>query len=474
MVVLLGIAALVIDLGMSWMLRRHEQNAADPAAIAAARYIEDSDYAAMRTAACFYAQENGFFEGDTGCATALAPANKNLQVLWPPSGPHAGPFAGRPEMVLVVIRDTHPSFFGRIFGQSEATVTTGAVASRETVSANSNSLVALDPESCAAGKLHGNGDITIEPVVNPDTGVPYSGGYVHVNSSCATGSYNNTCSNGSGAFHQGGNAGAEIISPHIYIHGTCQASGGTVSSPVTEGAPQIGDPLAGLRGPRQEDYPGGYCPKKVGGMIVYNEVLPTSTGCQFNTNGMTADLTPGVYYGGWNFKGNSVTLRLQPGVYIIAGGGIKVSGSATVSSIGADPTTDPARVLIYSTDNTEDPTCTPAQARCVQGPIGLSGQSSLKTWGMDSGPWKGLLTWQDGQGSNPSAPITLVGQGSMNVAGTIYAPQAHVKLEGNGASTARLAVQVIAWTWDVGGNGDLYMPYDPSELYRITQRGLVH
>jgi len=93
---------------------------------------------------------------------------------------------------------------------------------------------------------------------------------------------------------------------------------------------------------------------------------------------------------------------------------------------------------------------------------------------MDSGPWKGLLTWQDGQGSNPSAPITLVGQGSMNVAGTIYAPQAHVKLEGNGASTARLAVQVIAWTWDVGGNGDLYMPYDPSELYRITQRGLVH
>ena len=43
MVVLLGICALVVDLGLSWMLRRQEQNAADPASIAAARYIEEGD-----------------------------------------------------------------------------------------------------------------------------------------------------------------------------------------------------------------------------------------------------------------------------------------------------------------------------------------------------------------------------------------------------------------------------------------------
>jgi hypothetical protein len=474
MIVLLGVGALVVDLGLSWMLRRHEQNAADPAAIAAARYIEDADIGAMRTAACFYVQENGFFQDDPGCATALDPANRDLEVLWPPSGPHAGPFAGRPEMVLVVVKSTHPSFFGRVFGQSEAVVATGAVAARETVSANSNSLVALDPTSCAAGKLHGNGDITIEPVVNPETGTPYSGGYVHVNSSCSNGSFNNTCSNGSGAFHQGGNAGAEIIAPHIYIHGTCQTSGGTVSSPVTEGAPQIGDPLAGLIGPRQEDYPAGYCPKKQGSQIVYDEVPVNSEGCQFNMNGMTATLTPGVYYGGWDFKGNNVTVKLLPGIYIIAGGGIKVSGGATISSVGADPTTDPARVLIYSTDNTTDPTCTSALDRCRQGSISLSGQSSLKVWGLDSGPYRGLLIWQDGRGSNPSQPVTMTGGGAMNIAGTIYAPLARVKLEGNGSSTATLAVQVISWTWEVGGNGDLYMPYDPSQLYRITQRGLVH
>ena len=479
MVVLLGIAALVIDLGMSWMLRRQEQNAADPAAIAAARYIEEDDPLVARgkmvAAACFYVQQNGFFEGDTDCANALNPSNKNLEVLWPPSGPHAGIFAGRPEMVLVVVKDEHPSYFGRIFGQSTATVATGAVAARETVSANSNSLVALRPDGCASGKIHGGGDITIEPVENPDTpGVPYSGGYVHINDECATGAFNDTCSNGSGAFHHGGNAGAELTAPHIYIHGTCQVSGGTVDSPVTEGAPQIGDPLAGLRGPRQEDYPAGYCPRKQGSTIVYDPILPTRDGCDFNTNGMTADLVPGVYYGGWNFKGNNVTLRLQPGIYIIAGGGIKVTGSATVSSIGADPTTDPARVLIFSTDNTVDTTCTPGLARCTQGSISLAGQASLKVWGLDSGPWKGLLLWQDGQGSNPSAPISLTGDGAMDIAGTIYAPLADVKLAGTGSSVARFAVQIISWTWDVGGGADIFMPYDPSQLYHITQRGLVH
>ena len=219
---------------MSWMLRRQEQNAADPAAIAAARYIEEGDSAAtrhkMNVSACFYAQQNDFFAGDNeSCDTARSAGD--LEVLWPPSGPHAGGFAGRPEMVLVVIHDEHPSFFGRIFGNERAVVTTGAVAAKESESANSNSLVALDPETCGAAHIHGNGEITISPVTNPETGSPYSGGYVHVNSACGGGSFDDACGSGSGGFHHGGNAGAELNAPHMYIHGTCQVSGGTVPPP---------------------------------------------------------------------------------------------------------------------------------------------------------------------------------------------------------------------------------------------------
>jgi hypothetical protein len=82
--------------------------------------------------------------------------------------------------------------------------------------------------------------------------------------------------------------------------------------------------------------------------------------------------------------------------------------------------------------------------------------------------------WQDRRGRNPSAPIDLTGNGTLNLAGTIYAALANVKITGNGdAEGTLLAVQVISYTWDIGGNGTLYMPYDPTQLYHFVQQGLV-
>ena len=480
MIVILAVGAIVIDLGLSWMLRRHEQNAADPAAIAAAAYIEDGDSAATRTqmniAACFYAQQNGFFTSDGGCATAVA--SDDLEVHWPPV---SGPFAGNDGMVQVVIRASHPSFFGRIFGSDEAIVTTDAVAAREQASGNSNSLVALHPTQCGAGKTHGNGTVVIDPVVNPDTGEDYNGGYVHVNSNCGSGAYDDACSNAAGAFKQAGNAGTKIIAPMIFINGTCEQNGGTVDSPVDEGAGVTPDPMASLFGPRQQEYAPGHCPTKQGTQIVYVPSIPTSQGCTWSVPNTTVTLTPGVYWGGWDFSGNNVTVRLEEGIYIIAGGGVSIAGKAEIDSTPAtiggdpDPASDPARILIYSTDNAVDVSCaSSSDARCIQGPIRMSGQTSLRIWGLDSGPWKGLLMWQDRRGRNPSAPIDLTGNGTLDLAGTIYAPLANVKITGNGdAVGTRLAVQVISYTWDIGGNGTLYMPYDPTQLYHFVQQGLV-
>ena len=71
-----------------------------------------------------------------------------------------------------------------------------------------------------------------------------------------------------------GNAGTKIIAPMIYIVGTCQQSGGTVVSPVDEGAEPAPDPMASLYGPRQQDYPPGHCPTRQGTNIVYS-LAPT-------------------------------------------------------------------------------------------------------------------------------------------------------------------------------------------------------
>jgi hypothetical protein len=56
------------------------------------------------------------------------------------------------------------------------------------------------------------------------------------------------------------------------------------------------------------------------------------------------------------------------------------------------------------------------------------------------------------------------------MSGTVYLPEANVKLAGNGDS---ITVQVIADTFDVTGNGSLSITYDADSLVKLRGTGLV-
>jgi hypothetical protein len=151
----------------------------------------------------------------------------------------------------------------------------------------------------------------------------------------------------------------------------------------------------------------------------------------------------------------------------MAGGGISLSGGTITSVQGG--TGDPAPVLIFNTDNPVTHT--------GQDKIDLTADATLKLHALDTGPYRGILVWNDRSGSNPTAIVTLGGQVNLDLAGTIYNPKGLVNLEGGSGvagSTNTASVQVIAWQFDVGGNGDLDMPYDPSQLYHFPAKGLVH
>lgn len=510
LVVLLGIAALAIDVGFSWMLRRQEQNAADPGAIAAARWLKDPvtgepvDPATVQTQmdadGCFYAQQNGFFTGDLNCQAALLA--DDLQVVSPPiSGPHSG----QPGHVQVIIRDTHPSFFGRIFGSSEATVVTAAVASNTAGNSNSASLVALKPECSggAAGQISGGGTVRIFPA----SGVPAgSGGSVHVNSPCGS-SFDNICTNGVGG--SGLHISGRLETTYASVVGSCTVQGSdpadglhcTHTSPcLKEGAVPLGDPLAWLPEPSLDGFPDGQCP---------NGTMSTeasTTACELSGNGGTppcpdvggvtvCHLTPGVYYGGWDVKSN-VKVTLDPGMYILAGGGIKLSGGSSIEAVN-DGTGNPSRVTIFSTDG---PGCPSVGVQC-QGSITFTAQQAFRvraTPGSDPTkfsptcanimpgynlcPWSGILLWQDGTASDPDAAVKLGGQAETVLSGTIYAPQADVLINGgqntNGCfgppPLSCLAIQIISWTWKIDGNAQVDMPYNPDELHVPNHRGLVY
>jgi Putative Flp pilus-assembly TadE/G-like len=459
--VLIAIASIVIDLGFVFMIKRQEQNAADPGAIAAARYIHPTpagaaDTVGMRRAACFYARQNGYFRNagdDNGCVAANDPDGATLTVNYPPSA-SAGRFAGSSGAVEVVLSRVHRTFFGGLIPMPTIGVTSNAVAAFDTGSSNSSSLIALDPSACAAGHIHGTGTINIHRVAGVG-----SGGYVQVNSNCSSGAGDDMCGSSGGGLKVDSNA-SNFTAPMTYVVGSCQATSGTINGGLDEGAAYVGDPLAELQPPRLSDYPAGKCSPTDAPLAPGN-----TTGCKFNGNG-TVNLSPGVFYGGWDI-GNRVTLVLAPGVYIFAGGGVKLTGGGTITSVqGAGGA--PAPVMFF---NTDDPS-----TRSGQAPVDFEATGSLYLRPVDNGPYRNILIWNDGRGSNPNAVIKLGGQTTLNIAGTIYSPKGLVTMEGGSGvgSNNTAAIQIISWQWDIGGNSNLDMPYDPAGLYQLSQKGLVH
>lgn len=486
MVLFLAIVALVVDLGFVFVLRRQEQNAADPGAVAAARYIPSADRSAMWAAACFLAHQNGFTpaRSDNGasCVSGLLADDSTLTVSWPPSRA-AAEYAGNPGFVEVTITRPHKSFFAGVVGLPVITVATAAVAAYDTGTAGSSSLIALNDTQCSAAKLHGGGSgggLSIFAATGVAEG---TGGYIQVNSICgqANGA-NDSCSDGS----QGGltiAGGTELTSNVVYIQGGCSVNGAaaTIHPPTSfdERAAYVGDPLSLVRPPSPSDLPQGSCPTGASGTAAVPKTCKLSG---------TQVLNPGTYYGGWKVTSPATQITLNPGIYILAGGGFSQTGGSTVAAASG-------RVLIYSTDA---PTCGApgAPAESCQGIIDFRGSTSLNLRGLDKNtacppygatgcPFGGLLFWQDAKasGSSVDKSIDLEGSGSLYLEGTIYTAGGDVLITGNGLGTGCTpdadgntncaAVQIISDTWEVGGAGVLAMPYDPSKFYDTMLKGLV-
>lgn len=485
LVTLLVIAALVIDLGFTFMIRRAEQNAADPGAVAAARFIRapGGTYNDMVAAACFYAQQNGFFANapgyptSTGCNPANDPNGTTLTVHWPP-GPDAGTFAGDLGKVQVIISRQHRSFLANIVGLTQIGVTSSAVAAFDDGNSNSSSLIALDPGGCSgnpAGFITGGGTVDIVPAV-----AGTAGGYVHINSSCGTTTGDDICSNSSGALKIDG--GSTLTAPKTYVVGACSlnGTGATLNSILDEGSVIIGDPLADLP-PPSFGPPGALCGDPALDPTPIDQTTEAAAqGCDFKKKDTTYHLSSGVYYGGWKVTGQNVTLHLNPGIYIIAGGGISIGATGTITSVSG--ASGPAPVMIFGTD---DPMYAAAcragtgGGNQCQDSLNFTANSDLLLHGLTTGPYKGILMWQDGNGSGvtagPKLDINLSGQTSLSLSGTIYNPRGVVNVSGGSSASSvdYAAVQIISWQWKIAGKGAIHMPYDPTQLYQFTYKGLV-
>lgn len=272
-VILFSFAALAIDGSMVFSDRRHAQNAADTAVLAAA--LAKVRGQSFSTAAMNRAISNGYNNNGT---------TNIVQVYNPPTD---GVYTGNSEYVQVKITSHVKMFFARILGFSEIINHADAVA-RTTPSTTSSmyggsAVVGLDPTGCKTVQFNGNANMTI------------TGSGIYVNSSCKPNAFNND-SGSSGILST---PCLQTVGDYEYTYGKVQI---TQSGCLHNNVPPIAQP----------QYPNITCGTKVA----------TKSG---NT------LSPGNWSGA--FPPNGVTY-LQSGVYCISGGNFQVNGGDTLIGHG--------------------------------------------------------------------------------------------------------------------------------------------
>ena len=277
LVVVLGMAALAVDVGDLWTTRRLMQSAADAGAVAGADEIAlGGSSTAITAAAKDAASHNGFTDGSS---RAGGSGSVTVAVHNPPA---SGTYAANVNAVEVDVSQTQNTYFMKALGWNTVPVSTAAVA------------VTLGSGSCVYSLDHSaSGAVTV-------------GGTASVNSSC--GLYVDSSS--SSALSVAG--GGAITAPLVGVVGGTSISGGG-STPPSTGIAIFGDPLAYIAAPSYTSACGG--------------------------SGKTTNLGTGTYSAGTPFCGGisinaGANVVFNPGLYIIDGGGLSINGGATVSGTG--------------------------------------------------------------------------------------------------------------------------------------------
>jgi hypothetical protein len=434
--------ALAFDAGAMMLERRDQQNAADAAAIAAARYVGTDPDKAVDVAIAV-AAANGFVDGVD---------SQSVDVHIPPT---TGPFAGENHHVEVEIGSDRPSLFAGIVGVASWPVATRAVATNGDAIDGLFSILALDPAECDAMIVSGSGNL-----------VAY--GHIQVNS---------TCNNGAMRRQGGGSITVDVDGGSCNVVGDIKDGGGQGGffCVQNEGAPEIPDPLAGLPVPSVPALPqpmvrigtgGPSLPSGCPGSLA-PATLASPHLCQLTSSyaGTTWRIYPGLYPGGLKLQGG--TFYFEPGIYYIAGGGLDFTGTGTTTiSVDAGSTTVGGGVMFYNTklDNS------------AVGPISLNGSSAtIRLMPLDLGlQYDGLIIWQDRTIDINGDDVTINGGSSeMQVRGTIYVPAGDVKV--NGGSGTLIMDQIISNIYSVTGAPGSLIKVLKEEFFRfkLLAAGLV-
>jgi Putative Flp pilus-assembly TadE/G-like len=257
--VMIAFMGLATDVAILYAQRQGMQNAADAAALGAARAYAAGNSTGYVTEGRGNAAVTGYVHGRGGISVA---------VTMPPT---QGAFAGRAGYVeALVSQNVAPTFLTLLLPADwQTTVTAAAVATTATSAAGQYCVLALDPLAANAAVLENNAYL------------PNSKCGLAANSTNPNGLYLNNNATIAGPVAVGGSA--YHVSNNAAINGA-----------VSKGSPMV-DPYAGVTAPSP----------------------PACTNqASSGTNNISVNLTPGHFCSGLNFT-NNATVTLAPGTYYV-------------------------------------------------------------------------------------------------------------------------------------------------------------
>ena len=225
--------------------------------------------------------------------------------------------------------------------------------------------------------------------------------------------------------------GATVTAPAFYFAGTpgeSTSGGGQFNGTMQSSATPTPDPLA-------------YLPPPDPSSLSLQSSQPLKI-----SGSQPVTINPGLYVGGIQISGPG-GVTLQPGIYYMQGGGFSTSGQGAVTGNG---------VMIYNAPLTKTDS------------INLSGQGATTITPMTTGLYQGLSFFQD---RTSTVPLSITGNGNLNISGTFYAASASVKITGNGSGEV-VGSQYISFGLTLGGNGSLSISWNGSTA-RTRRIGLV-
>jgi len=454
MVGLIAVTALAVDGGRAYEDRRHAQNAADTASLAAALAklktpAGGNEILNAKNAAKARATSNGYTNGVNNATVEVNFCNESGVTC---NGLPAG--ANKADYIRVKITSIINTTFAKVIGRQQLTNVVEAIAkaSGTTSSASGGGsgygITALK-DSGTGLDFSGSGDFYIDGSIatNADLDLAGSGtvhitqdfiaagkltdtgttdwlidGDVWVNGFQKTGSHGWTVG---GTFFDNKNfsvgGSAYLTAGTLQVVGTAATNGNVTPWPPQSVASQaptyLTDPYASVLNPPAN--PGG---------------------CNSISHGAgTLTLDPGCYTSITQAGGG--TLKLNDGIYYIIGD-FTVKGTSNL---------DAPHVMIYM----------------ESGAFKQSGSGDVILGPTTISPYAGLTMYVDRNNAND---VTLNGSGTAAINGTIYAPNSAYKLTGSYSSVVSDSQIICSWA-DIQGSGDFNLVYDPANNYNPTPPG---